>query len=210
MFTQTWGSEETEPYNTQSAEEGGYINMWLHTCNNMLPTFYIYILWHTCEPQSGRVSFLFACIALLFVAGLLACMSFTLQPTDSSFEHLFHRKCTAGVVSSQVLREANFLNHNFTYFYRGCIVIQSDWNDAIAIKYWHAGLSFPCVLPNRNIKHNMCYCKQKATVEDYLLLQKDKDTPFWMIYVWQWLPFTIVTTGRKKSVDDVLWTSQVV
>ncbi len=42
VLTQSSGSEETEQYNTLSAEEGGYVNMWSHTCNNTLSTFYIH------------------------------------------------------------------------------------------------------------------------------------------------------------------------
>lgn len=42
VLTRPSASGECEPYNTLSAEEGGYVNMWLHTCNNTLSTFYIH------------------------------------------------------------------------------------------------------------------------------------------------------------------------
>lgn len=41
-------------WKTPSAEKGGYVNMWLHTCNNMMSTFYA--LLNTWEPPFGRVS----------------------------------------------------------------------------------------------------------------------------------------------------------
>lgn len=74
---QTLGSGESEPYNTLSAEVGGTSTCgYTPVITRCLPS--IYTLWHTCEPQSGRVSFLFACMALLSETGLPACMRFTL------------------------------------------------------------------------------------------------------------------------------------
>lgn len=46
------GSETTAPYNTLSAEEGGYVNMWLHTCNNTLSSLYT----HCHTPVSHRLA----------------------------------------------------------------------------------------------------------------------------------------------------------
>lgn len=41
-------------WKTPSAVKGGYVNMWLHTCNNTMSTFYA--LLNTWEPPFGSVS----------------------------------------------------------------------------------------------------------------------------------------------------------
>lgn len=114
VLTRPSVSGECEPYNTLSAEEGGRVNMWSHTCNNTLSTFYIQL--HTCEPQSGRLSFLFACTVSLFVAGCPpVCILLCGQKTAHSFTQKRHWSITA--VSTTL--------DDSPCFYRQFIVTQS-------------------------------------------------------------------------------------
>lgn len=86
VLTRPSGSEESEPYNTLSAEEGGYVNIRLHTCNNMLSTSYT----HCRTPASRSLAeSAFICFhSLTFCSWVLACMYFTLWPEDSTFIHI--------------------------------------------------------------------------------------------------------------------------